>query len=671
MITIGLIGVDRGLGVTHSAISIASYLKRKKNKVIIIEKNSHKDFFYMGEELELLDEESQGDFFSYQGIDFCISDINLASLRKEGYDIVIFDFGEWNENSINSLCKIDYPILICGARKWNRNRPSFYSVLEEVEENLGIDGVYFAFPFATSEDKKEIKKAIPQGLYPPVEETPFDGMFSVPFIEEEITKETPTLLKSLSDISEGFSKKRTEEMKKEYDAKLQNLQKEKEDELRRIEEEKQKLEEEKRLAYLHSITDSLTGAKNRKGFDEDFAKKDKMTLVMLDVNFLKKINDTKGHEAGDLLIQTCCNTLSELFKDNVYRLGGDEFVVITDLSYSNVEEKCKQLDLLLEEKSNDDMTFEMAWGIVSTDTCAKDDLLKEADVLMYQDKQEKKKKYASDDYVDDRLFDTSVQDKLDEEIKEKERMLEEKQAEFEQRQKEMEEELVRLEQAEKEQKEKEEALKEKLNEKKEEWEDRIPYTSLEEDVFPETAEKKSLSAMWYAKNSVHFNDALGYHEIEVYSFPIEYKKAPFSSKSIICVIENDNIQLFLDGNHSFKVGVTSFIEVLRFNQEGKLDVSLICDSERSEVIENEFVIHNGELTPTKFTKSFFEYELLPIKKNINGVYDCILIDGSLNDESLSSHQDGVNLSYSKGIEKKDGHTYSFQIVNNEFVIQEE
>ena len=149
MITIGLIGVDRGLGVTHSAISIASYLKRKKNKVIIIEKNSHKDFFYMGEELELLDEESQGDFFSYQGIDFCISDINLASLRKEGYDIVIFDFGEWNENSINSLCKVDYPILICGARKWNRNRPSFYSVLEEVEENLGIDGVYFAFPFAT------------------------------------------------------------------------------------------------------------------------------------------------------------------------------------------------------------------------------------------------------------------------------------------------------------------------------------------------------------------------------------------------------------------------------------------------------------------------------------------------------------------------------------------
>ena len=53
-------------------------------------------------------------------------------------------------------------------------------------------------------------------------------------------------------------------------------------------------------------------------------------IVVLDVNDLKVINDTKGHEAGDTCICDACEIICRTFKRSpVYRIGGDEFVVIS------------------------------------------------------------------------------------------------------------------------------------------------------------------------------------------------------------------------------------------------------------------------------------------------------------------------------------------------------
>ena len=52
-------------------------------------------------------------------------------------------------------------------------------------------------------------------------------------------------------------------------------------------------------------------------------------VAVFDLNGLKYINDTKGHEAGDLYIIEACRTIEKYFgKDNLYRFGGDEFVVL-------------------------------------------------------------------------------------------------------------------------------------------------------------------------------------------------------------------------------------------------------------------------------------------------------------------------------------------------------
>lgn len=90
---------------------------------------------------------------------------------------------------------------------------------------------------------------------------------------------------------------------------------------------------EKRLA---SITDGLTGLKNRRGYEEDIESLKipgglaGITFVNLDVNGLKSVNDNIGHNAGDELIVGAADCIKDAFSTlgNTYRTGGDEFVAI-------------------------------------------------------------------------------------------------------------------------------------------------------------------------------------------------------------------------------------------------------------------------------------------------------------------------------------------------------
>lgn len=85
--------------------------------------------------------------------------------------------------------------------------------------------------------------------------------------------------------------------------------------------------------------DHLTGAHNRRSYDEQIKRylqlneldKDPITLVMLDIDFFKKINDNYGHDIGDFILQECVRMLQESFareEDFIARLGGEEFAVI-------------------------------------------------------------------------------------------------------------------------------------------------------------------------------------------------------------------------------------------------------------------------------------------------------------------------------------------------------
>ena len=85
-----------------------------------------------------------------------------------------------------------------------------------------------------------------------------------------------------------------------------------------------------------SLTDDMTGLLNRRAYEEDCANMQEegmvsqVSILMMDVNGVKTVNDTYGHLAGDELIiaaakciQTAVGTLGK-----AYRIGGDEFVVL-------------------------------------------------------------------------------------------------------------------------------------------------------------------------------------------------------------------------------------------------------------------------------------------------------------------------------------------------------
>ena len=138
-----------------------------------------------------------------------------------------------------------------------------------------------------------------------------------------------------------------------------------------------------------STTDQLTGAGNRRGFTEYIrAVPDGIFLAFIfgDLNGLKRINDTQGHEAGDHLLQQAVRHMKALSGDNaVFRMGGDEFMVI---ARNASEQQAQQLvrELLPRYRSSG---ISMVLGVVvcQTPIANIDEVLSQADREMYTDKE--------------------------------------------------------------------------------------------------------------------------------------------------------------------------------------------------------------------------------------------------------------------------------------------
>ena len=112
------------------------------------------------------------------------------------------------------------------------------------------------------------------------------------------------------------------------------------------------------LAY----TDPLTGVKSthayveaKRAIDHDIrdGKKRDFAVVVFDINDLKIVNDTRGHDEGDLFIKTACSIICELFAHSpIYRTGGDEFMAILEGSdYENREQLLEAFELKIDDNN--------------------------------------------------------------------------------------------------------------------------------------------------------------------------------------------------------------------------------------------------------------------------------------------------------------------------------
>ncbi|MBO4540200.1 MAG: GGDEF domain-containing protein, partial [Clostridia bacterium] len=149
--------------------------------------------------------------------------------------------------------------------------------------------------------------------------------------------------------------------------------------------------------------DALTGVKNKHAyvdFEEELNKridkgdkKLRFAIVVFDVNDLKTVNDTYGHNRGDLLIKQASQIICDTFKHSpVFRVGGDEFAVIAqDRDYNDIDklvEKIHECNRQNKGTENAVVACGMARFEAEKNVSA---VFEKADVQMYENKKKLKK----------------------------------------------------------------------------------------------------------------------------------------------------------------------------------------------------------------------------------------------------------------------------------------
>ena len=163
---------------------------------------------------------------------------------------------------------------------------------------------------------------------------------------------------------------------------------------------------EERLRAL-TLTDELTGLYNRRGFLAlvepllKLARRQKKTLYMLyaDMDRLKEINDTFGHQEGDLAIKDTAAIFRSTYRESdiVARIGGDEFVVIpvesADSDSAGIESRLQEKIENHNAKGERQYKLSISCGITHYDPLTPssiDELLHEGERLMYEQKKKKR-----------------------------------------------------------------------------------------------------------------------------------------------------------------------------------------------------------------------------------------------------------------------------------------
>ena len=154
-----------------------------------------------------------------------------------------------------------------------------------------------------------------------------------------------------------------------------------------------------RIAYQ----DALTHVKNKSAYNlkaKELTEKlregeAEFAIVMVDVNYLKRVNDTYGHDCGDKYLIGACDVICDVYKHSpVYRVGGDEFLVV--LQGQDYERRDELLELLALRFSDGDEDESLApWERYSA-ACGMgvhrpgqtvDEVLQRADEEMYRNKE--------------------------------------------------------------------------------------------------------------------------------------------------------------------------------------------------------------------------------------------------------------------------------------------
>lgn len=176
-------------------------------------------------------------------------------------------------------------------------------------------------------------------------------------------------------------------------------------------------------AELLSMTerDPLTGVYNRRGLDAALARAQAraeredswVTVMIVDVDFFKRFNDSRGHGEGDMALRAVATALtrhSRAGQDVVARFGGEEFVCVLDgtdpgaaqTAGNKLRQAIRDLGLRYDDASPDVLTATIGFASVrGRDRIDQDELLRRADAALYEGKRRGRDRVVNADAVDE------------------------------------------------------------------------------------------------------------------------------------------------------------------------------------------------------------------------------------------------------------------------------
>ena len=184
---------------------------------------------------------------------------------------------------------------------------------------------------------------------------------------------------------------------KKYETSLENL----------VEERTRELRDKQRELILMANRDPLTNLYNRRYFNDISKtllslanrKKDSLSLLMIDIDRFKTINDNYGHLVGDVVLKELAFTLLKITRssDVVIRFGGEEFLILLPHTYLNgaqkiaekIRNRVKNLEIKIEDSIDKIVKFTVSIGVTEcycNDDKNIDTLVRRADEAMYDAK---------------------------------------------------------------------------------------------------------------------------------------------------------------------------------------------------------------------------------------------------------------------------------------------
>ncbi|MES9964610.1 MAG: GGDEF domain-containing protein [Candidatus Sedimenticola sp. 20ELBAFRAG] len=172
--------------------------------------------------------------------------------------------------------------------------------------------------------------------------------------------------------------------------------------LQDMEQESLDLKQKVDQARTQAFTDALTGLNNRHAFDvrmeQEYARwkryQSQLSMIVLDVDLFKKVNDTYGHHAGDKVLHIIGEQIGRMLRDADFpaRYGGEEFVVLLpEVDLQGAREVAEKIRLAVEEKGfhagDRQVTITVSCGVAQLDEGDSEaSLFQRADKALYQAK---------------------------------------------------------------------------------------------------------------------------------------------------------------------------------------------------------------------------------------------------------------------------------------------